>query len=618
MCRALIRLICTHLYLNNCTWELSRYRLLGIKQFIRMFSQLKYRIKKEHQIAAVSVSIAGAIFFAATIGVFEPLELGILDQFFRVQSSAKREVDDRILVVTIGEEDIAQMNQWPISDERLADLLQKLQEYGPASIGLDLFRNLPVAPGTESLIEIFETTPSVIGIERVVAPAVEPHQTLAALNQTASADVVVDDDGKLRRALLSLIAPNGDVKQGLAARLTLDYLYQQGIEPEMLDDRGLLLRLGKGRIERFEMNDGGYVQADDGGFQVLMNYRGDHTQFESVPITEVLAGELTDEMVRDRIVLVGSTAISINDLFYTPLTGEQQVAGVYIHAYVIKQLLDTVKGQMFLRTVPDYAEWLWTGFWVVACIGIGRSMFQSKSIRSGVLAWQLLTRLLALGSGICIAGYALFIAGWWLPIALPMTAVGATMALGISYQNQRLQSLAAFDELTQIANRRSFDQYLAEALKEPTQLSLILCDVDYFKPFNDLYGHPAGDRCLQQVANAIRQGVRVADLVARYGGEEFVIVLPNTTSEVAVEVAGRIQQQLQQARILHEGSQVNTWVTISCGLASVGKNDSVSPLRLVQYADQALYEAKQAGRNRVVVSQWQTHDDQKASASEAA
>jgi len=199
-----------------------------------------------------------------------------------------------------------------------------------------------------------------------------------------------------------------------------------------------------------------------------------------------------------------------------------------------------------------------------------------------------------------------------------MTAVGATMALGISYQNQRLQSLAAFDELTQIANRRSFDQYLAEALKEPTQLSLILCDVDYFKPFNDLYGHPAGDRCLQQVANAIRQGVRVADLVARYGGEEFVIVLPNTTSEVAVEVAGRIQQQLQQARILHEGSQVNTWVTISCGLASVGKNDSVSPLRLVQYADQALYEAKQAGRNRVVVSQWQTHDDQKASASEAA
>ncbi|KPQ32824.1 MAG: GGDEF domain [Phormidesmis priestleyi Ana] len=535
------------------------------------------------------------------LGVFESLELGILDQFFRVQSSAKREVDDRILVVTIGEEDIAQMNQWPISDERLADLLQKLQEYGPASIGLDLFRNLPVAPGTESLIEIFETTPSVIGIERVVAPAVEPHQTLAALNQTASADVVVDDDGKLRRALLSLIAPNGDVKQGLAARLTLDYLYQQGIEPEMLDDRGLLLRLGKGRIERFEMNDGGYVQADDGGFQVLMNYRGDHTQFESVSITAVLAGELTDAMVRDRIVLVGSTAISINDLFYTPLTGDQQVAGVYIHAYVIKQLLDTVKGQIFLRTVPGYAEWLWTLFWVT----VSHSVLDRKALKSKALAWRLVTQLLVVGSGLGITGYILFSAGWWLPLALPMVAVVSTVALGVVDRSQQLQNLAAFDELTMVANRDYFDQYLAEAMKQHKQLSLILCSVDYFQEFNNLYGYSAGDRCLQQVARAINLAVHDSDLVARYGEEKFAIVLPDTTAEMSADIAKKIQRQVRQLEILHDGSKESEWIALSYGMATISSQASISPHRLVSYAGQALDKAKQTGQSSIVLSDWQ-------------
>ncbi len=127
----------------------------------------------------------------------------------------------------------------------------------------------------------------------------------------------------------------------------------------------------------------------------------------------------------------------------------------------------------------------------------------------------------------------------------------------------------------------------------------------------DRYGHPAGDRCLQQVAHALKLAIRDADLVARYGGEEFVIVLPNTDDEMAVKIAERIQDQVRQLEILREGSQVSEWVTLSCGTAHVSPGFSLSPLRLVEYADQALYEAKQSGRDRVVVSRWQTFQDDK-------
>ena len=153
--------------------------------------------------------------------------------------------------------------------------------------------------------------------------------------------------------------------------------------------------------------------------------------------------------------------------------------------------------------------------------------------------WQLVARFLALGGGLFGTGYGLFLVGWWLPIALPLVSIFSTVGLGIAYRNQQLQNLAAYDELTQIANRRYFDQYLDQLLKTNKQLSLILCDVDFFKAFNDLYGHPAGDRCLYQVAQALKIAVRDADLVARYGGEEFVVVFAFHSSVRTVRTSPR-------------------------------------------------------------------------------
>jgi len=571
-----------------------------------MFSKFKDPIAQGRRVVAVGFGLVGLIVTGSMWGWFEPLELGLLDQFFMLRSQTST-VNNRILVVAIDERDIANMGQWPVSDRTLSQLVRIIHSHEPASIGLDLYRNFLVEPGSEELIETFELIPNVVGAERVLEGGVAPHKTLGELDRSASIDLVVDNDGKVRRGLLSVISPEGEVRKGLAATLALDYLKKRDIQLEATKNSpdGGTLRLGKSTITRFERNDGGYVDADSGGYQVLMNYRDSYAQFESISMTAVLNGELTDEMVRDRIVLVGSTAISLNDLFYTPTDQNSQVAGVYVHAHLLSQLLRAaLDGQPFLRTVPAYVEWLWVACWVALSIMASRSVLYSTSLRTTLSAWQLIARFAGLSAGLCGSGYGLFLAGWWLPVALPLVSIFSTVALGITYRNQQLQKLAAYDELTQVHNRRYFDQYLAQLLKANGRLSLILCDVDFFKAFNDLYGHPAGDRCLHQVAQALKLSVRDVDLVARYGGEEFVIVLPDTSEEVAVQVTQRIQEKICELEILHEQSTVSPFITLSGGYVTLPKGAKALPHTLVDCADKALYRAKLSGRNKLLVSVW--------------
>ncbi len=173
--------------------------------------------------------------------------------------------------------------------------------------------------------------------------------------------------------------------------------------------------------------------------------------------------------------------------------------------------------------------------------------------------------------------------------------------------NLELKKLANLDGLTQVANRRRFDDYFLQewrrSMREEQWLSLILCDVDYFKFYNDHYGHLAGDDCLQRVAQTMNDQVqRPADLVARYGGEEFVLLLPNTPSKGAQQVALNLQSRIQSLRLPHAQSKVKPYVTMSLGVASVIPRANLSPEDLISAADQALYQAKHQGRDRVVVN----------------
>ncbi|MGO1500139.1 MAG: diguanylate cyclase domain-containing protein [Marinobacter sp.] len=166
-----------------------------------------------------------------------------------------------------------------------------------------------------------------------------------------------------------------------------------------------------------------------------------------------------------------------------------------------------------------------------------------------------------------------------------------------------LEKISLTDALTELPNRRHFDLYLekewSRALRQRQSIAMVMVDIDYFKAFNDAYGHPGGDQCLRQVAQVLAKVVRrPTDLVARYGGEEFALVLPNTEDAVAVVESCRVA--IQALGIVHEFSGVAPVVTISAGVCNLVPTKRISPELLIRSADKALYEAKRAGRNQVL------------------
>lgn len=179
---------------------------------------------------------------------------------------------------------------------------------------------------------------------------------------------------------------------------------------------------------------------------------------------------------------------------------------------------------------------------------------------------------------------------------------------------KELQRLVSIDGLTQVANRRCLDEYLEQecrrSSRERVPISLVLCDIDFFKNYNDNYGHQEGDLCLQVVAQAISKATnRPADLVARYGGEEFAIVLPNTDREGGMNVALRANEIVRSLQLPHAHSTVATYVTISCGVATLFPHQHDQAINLLlKSADRALYVAKAEGRNCVRQSDSDTEE----------
>ncbi|MEP6485719.1 diguanylate cyclase [Microcoleus vaginatus GB2-A3] len=174
----------------------------------------------------------------------------------------------------------------------------------------------------------------------------------------------------------------------------------------------------------------------------------------------------------------------------------------------------------------------------------------------------------------------------------------------LAIANQKLQQLATTDGLTGIANRRQFDRVLRlewrRLAREGLPLSLIMLDIDFFKLYNEFYGHLGGDDCLRQVAGAIARGTnRAGDLTARYGGEEFALVLPNTSAQGANVVARKICDGIASLKLPHARSSIGPYVTLSCGIATAIPSAQESPNTLIRSADSALYQAKTEGKNRI-------------------
>lgn len=578
-----------------------------------MWLKLKKQIGQWGGLLITAPSVCGLVIAANYLGLFQLLEWATFDQFFRIRPPAP--IDPRIVIITIDESDITKAGQWPISDAVLAKLIEKVKSQKPKAIGIDIYRDLPVPPGHSELVKVFQTTPNLIGVEKVVGDTVAAPPTLNKLKQVGISDLVLDADGKVRRGLLSVKKSNGEVSLSLGAKLALMYLETKGISLQVIDEQKKYLQLAKAVVVPFTGNEGSYVRANSGGYQVILNYRGTIDRFHTVPMTEVLTNQIPPDRFRDRIVLIGQIGTSFNDLFFTPysstlFTSPQRMPGVVIHANITSQIISAAGGEYpFFRFLSPSAEILWVLFWSLIGGGTSWSLLRVTKLQHQTMLPQFLINISTIslwGIILIISSYLAFLNAWVLPVVSPLVALICSIIASIIYRNLELQHLVNLDSLTQVANRRRFDEFLQQEwalMAEKTSfISLIICDVDYFKIYNDTYGHQAGDECLRQVAKALAKLFRSTDLVARYGGEEFGVILPNTNPEAALKIASRITANIKSLQIVHKNSLISDRVTVSCGLASIIPDSTTSATELINSADQALYEAKRQGRDRIIVA----------------
>ncbi|NER94946.1 MAG: CHASE2 domain-containing protein [Symploca sp. SIO1B1] len=387
-----------------------------------MWLKLKNFLRQWQGVFLIAPSVTAIVLALNTTGLFQLLEWAALDQYFRLRR--REPPDSRLLLVTIDEADIRQVGKWPIPDAVLADLITKLKAAQPRAIGLNVYRDLPVEPGYQQWVEVMKSTPNLIGTEKQVGNPIAPPPTLKDLGQVSFADLILDADGKIRRGLISIRNENEEVQLSLGVRLALMYLEKEGINLEIADDEKQHYRLGKAYFVPFRRNDGGYTRADAQGYQILLNFRGEKHNFDTVSMRDVLANRVPTEKIRDRILLIGSTAESTNSLFYTPydsslFTNPYRMPGVVIQANLTSQILSgALDGRPFIKVLPTPIEWLE----VLCCSFLGAAgswfLLESKKLRNkGLPPLLLLSSGTVLASGLSLTGtYLVFLSGWWLPI----------------------------------------------------------------------------------------------------------------------------------------------------------------------------------------------------------
>jgi diguanylate cyclase (GGDEF)-like protein/PAS domain S-box-containing protein len=337
-----------------------------------------------------------------------------------------------VVIIAIDEASLWQVGKWPLPDAIMAQLLEKLHTYQPRAIGLNIYRDLPVPPGNRELSEAFDI-PNLIGIERLKdqsSSGVLPPPKLSELNRVGFNNVVLDADGKVRRGMLYWTTGK-KVHESFDLKLALIYLQAEGITPHAARDNPQYLQLGKSVFRRFEPNDGGYVRADAGGYQILSNFRRPSTSFRQVSMADVLADRVPAKEIRDRIVLIGSTAPSLKDVFYTPDSGKlllgavEPLSGVELHANFISQIISAaLSGRPLIHVRSDF----WEGFWIVGWAFVGAIL----GWRSPLPCQPFLSIFLAT-SALISGCYFAFLYGWWLPIVPSLLALFGSLGVITTY-----------------------------------------------------------------------------------------------------------------------------------------------------------------------------------------
>ena len=301
--------------------------------------QLLSRLEKRWRGAIITTTLASLlIIFLRLSGLFQLWEWKALDFFFvhRLRESP----DERIVLVTLLEEDIQSLQEYPLSDRLLASLLEKINNQNPEVIGLDLVRDFPVPSirnnraanqqAYSNLLAIFRSTPNLMVRAKITSshsyPDVNQSQVLKESGQLSAAELVIDADSIVRRGNLFPLA-EGSAQSSLPSwglSVALNYLAKQEIKPHSTEQGWL--QLENTIFLPFRANSGGYIQTDESGYQILLNWRSCQAPFPQVSVTEVLENRIAKDLFQNRIVLVGNKAMSVKDIFFTPYSQGRAVS----------------------------------------------------------------------------------------------------------------------------------------------------------------------------------------------------------------------------------------------------------------------------------------------------
>lgn len=317
----------------------------------------------------------GVIVAARLAGLLQPLEWAALDVALRWRPPEP--MDEHVVIVNIDENDIQSIGTYPIPDQIIAQLLLQLQDYDVRVVGLDVVRNLPVNPGHAELVEVFQSTQNIIGAESVVPDRfeaiIDPPSSLPP-NQIGFVDNILDADGNIRRSLLGAATTDGDYQFSMPIRLAMSYLEPHGIELKNGIRDPAAMRFGQVELPRVYPNTGGYVRADAGGVQTMLNFRSGSQPFRRVSLTDVLEGEANPEWFRDRIVLIGITSMSVKDIVQSSAVRSSNpglVFGVEVMAHATSQIVNAVlEGRSLLYTWSEFWEYAWIMTWGIVGIAL--------------------------------------------------------------------------------------------------------------------------------------------------------------------------------------------------------------------------------------------------------
>lgn len=420
-------------------------------------TQVKSILWKWRGIAIAAPTISMLVIGLRLIGVLEPLELSLLDQFFRWRSPEVQ--DNRIVIIGIDEADIREYG-WPIDDALLTKLLDKVRKQKPRAIGLDLARDKPVGNGYSQIEKLFKTTPNLIGATKkadlvgsnfaLSSSNIAPPPVLENLEQVGAINLPTDADGRTRRGLLSLRL--SEEKATLSFSLQLALLYLDG-EKTVSFEQAL-------NPPRLRENEGGYSNVDIGGHQFIINYRRSLQGFKIVRMADVLQGRIAPNLLQNRIVMIGTTAVSLRDLFYTPLDsgiGSTRLfsPGIEVHAQIVSHILSSaLDGRPGIYAWEKQWEWLWIFGWAFTGSIL---IWQWRKVSSKDRELQVLILrsfcVLLFGGILFATCFASFLYGWWLPFVPATIAFIGGGAIVTSY-------LA----ITAAQIRTYFSRYLTDAV----------------------------------------------------------------------------------------------------------------------------------------------------------